>query len=353
MKNLVYLCLAMIALSSCATKLPEHFYSKSLKEANYVENHKETYTVHLDKQTTTAKIIVANNANIKVNTKNDSIAVLKHQSKRPYFIITNNNDTTTLANRNIYFKKIDNFRDIGGLPTKDGNTVKWGKIYRSDNLSKLKTSEFNKFNNLNIQTVFDLRTATEIKGKNDNLPNGVKYVHASLVEDDADVINQMRGKVLRGEISDEQSVVLMQDLYTSIISDNIPMLRQFINQVLDADAPVLYHCSAGKDRTGITTVLILSILNVDRQTIINEYLMSDYYRRQRVESILSKAKIAKIVKPHIGLKAIQNFMSVDKRYIQTAFDEIDTKYGGMDNFIRNQLGISDARRKELIKKLTY
>lgn len=351
MKNFVYLCLASIAITSCATKLPDHFYSKSLKEANYVENYKDKYTVHLDDKNYTKQVLQSGKP--ITYQKKDSVIIVRHHNIRPYFNVITKNDTTTLANRNIYFKKVDNFRDIGGLTTKDGTMVQWGKIYRSDNLSQLRKSEFDKFNNLNIQTVFDLRTATEIKGKDDNLPNGVKYVHASLVEDDADVINQMRGKVLRGEVSNEQSVALMQDLYTSIISDNIPMLRQFINQVLDANAPVLYHCSAGKDRTGITTVLILSILNVDRQIIIDEYLMSDYYRRQRVESTLKKAKMAKIVKPHIALKAIQNFMSVDERYIQTAFDEIDTKYGGMDNFIRNQLGISDARRKELIKKLTY
>ena len=352
MKSLFYIS-AVLALVSCRTQLPEQYYKKSLVEDNYIDHKKNTYTLHLTDASSISKLWIQNTKDTVTLEKKDTTNVFKKQRSRPYFDLVTKADTTILSNRYITFKKTVNFRDIGGIKTKNGTTTKWGMIYRSDNLSKLKDSEFDAFNDLNIKTVFDLRTPNEIKGKEDNLPQGTHYVHAPTVEDNADMLTQMRGKVIRGEISGEQSLQFMTSLYRSIISDNIPGLRKFINQVLDADEPVLYHCSAGKDRTGVTTALILSILNVERQTIVNEYLLSNYYRRDKTERIIRMAKVAKVIKPHLGITIIQNFMGVDERYINAAFDEIDSRYGGIDNYIKNQLGIDDDKHKLIIKKFTY
>ena len=350
----IFCLLSLVTIISCSPKLPDHFYTKSLPEENYVENHKNKYTIHTN--TESAEFLEytrLNNAKRKIDDDHSKVIVLKNRKQRPYIKMIVAGDTTTLANRHIDFKKVVNFRDIGGIKTKDNRTVKWGMIYRSDNLSQLKTNEFKKFTDLNIKTVFDLRTSHEIKGKEDHLPENVTQVRAPSVEDNADMLSQMRGRVIRGEISDEESLKLMTDLYQSIVSENIPSLRLLMQQILYADDPVLYHCSAGKDRTGIATAIILSILNVDRKTIMNEYLLSDYYRREKVEKMLSKANLAKIIKPRIGVKAIQNFMDVDERYLNAALNYIDTNYGGMDSYIKNQLGIDDAERKRIVAKFTY
>ncbi len=327
---------------SCSTQLPDRFYKPSLKEAAYVENYKDTYTVHLpDKE------------NPGEGDNPDNVIVEKNAEARPLYTVYVGIDTLLISNRHIYFKNAVNFRDIGGIRTKDGNYVKWGKIFRSDNLSQLKNREFKKFNNLNIQTVYDLRTSGEVDGKEDNLPDNVKYVHAPLVKDSADVLKKIKGRVIKGAITEQQSLQFMNNLYGSIVDDNIPALRNMIHNVVKSESPVLYHCSAGKDRTGIITALVLSILNVDRDIIINEYLLSDYYRREKLEGILKLAKAAKVVRPKIDIGAIQNFMDVDEQFINTAFNIIDTKYGGIDSYIRNQLQITDEQRKMIIKKFTY
>lgn len=336
--------------ASCSPKLPEHFYTKSLQEDNYIENHKNKYTLHSNDDAARFETYTLQDTLKKGVSSKEPVIKNKH---RPYITMIAGRDTTTLANRHIYFKKVVNFRDVGGLKTTQGKTVKWGKIYRSDNLSQLRASEFDKFNDLRIKTVFDLRTPQEIEGKEDNLPDNVTYVHAPSVLDHGDLLSGMRSKVLNGEVSNEQSAQYMADFYRSIVADNIPALKQLLQTLLSSDEPVLYHCSAGKDRTGITTALILSILKVDRQTIINEYLLSDYYRREKVEKMLTKAKIATVIKPHLGVCVIQNFMSVDERYLNEAFTYIDSNYGGMDAFIKNQLGISDTQREQIIEKLTY
>lgn len=351
MKRLLYTVVFSLAAVSCSVKLPESFYKKQLPERDYVENTKNKYILHFDKSHEAAYL--KQPEELVSPQFNDSIAVVRKQATRPYFAIISGTDTALVANRHIYFKDVVNFRDIGGLKTVDGKTVKWGRIYRSDNLSKLRTGEFEKFNDLGIQTVYDLRTDNEIKGKEDHLPAGTAYIHFSTVEDNEDLLNKMRKRVIDGEITEERSLQLMLNLYRGTVSDNIPLLRQLLQQIINANEPVLYHCSAGKDRTGIVTALLLSILKVDRQTITNEYMLSNYYRREKLQKIVSKAKLAKIVKPHLAIKAIQNFMGVDERYLNAAFDVIDTKYRGMDKFIQNQLGINAAEQERIIKKFTY
>ena len=349
--RVIFYIISLCLIVSCSPRLPQHFYTKSLQEDNYIENHKNKYTLHTTQGTAKFETYTLQDT-VKKNAVSKGL-VIKNKQHRPYINIIEGRDTTILANRHIYFKKVVNFRDVGGLKTTQGRTVKWGKIFRSDNLSQLRTSEFNKFNGLNIKTVFDLRTPQEIEGKEDHLPANVTYVHAPSVLDHSDLLSGMRSKVLNGEISDEESIKIMAEFYRGIVADNVPALKQLLQTIVNSDEPILYHCSAGKDRTGITTALILSILKVDRQTIVKEYLLSDYYRRQKVEKMLAKANIAKVVKPRIGVGVIQNFMSVDERYLNEAFTYIDTNYGGMDAFIKNQLGISDAQREQIIEKLTY
>lgn len=349
MKRFFHIGFCLLILSSCSSQLPSSFYKKELSEKNYVENKKDNYSIHIDPENKLLKEGISEN----ISQLNDSVFILKNQKRRPTLKIISKNDTTQITNRNIYFKNVVNFRDIGGLKTLDGKQIKWGKLNRSDNLSKLKSSEFKKLNSLGIKTIFDLRTANEIKGKEDSLPENITYIHFPTVEDNEDLLNKMKSKVINGEITEEMASNLMLQLYEGNISDNISTLSKLIHQIINSDAPVLYHYSAGKDRTGIVSALVLSILNVDRELIIDEYLLSNYYRRNKIESLIFKAKIAKIVKPKLQLKAIQNFMRVDEKYINIAFQTIDSKYGGMENFIKNELKISTEQRNAFIKKLTY
>ena len=353
MKKTIGLLVLSGLLFSCSSTLPVQYYQKTLQENNHVENSKNNYTLYLDPTIAVSEIFVTTPTGSTAVKSKNGIVPLKKQLQRPYFELVSGNDTLIVANRHIDFSEVVNFRDIGGLPTQDGRTVQWGKIFRSDNLSKLKNREFDKFRMLQITTVYDLRTSSEIKGKEDHLPETIDYVHYPSVEDDGDMLTQMRSKVINGEISEVQSVALMEQLYQSIVADNILSLRSLIHHIVNSDTPVVYHCSAGKDRTGIVTAILLSILNVDRNTIQQEYLLSNYYRTAKLEKILGTAKLAKVIKPHLNTNTIENFMKVDERYLNAAFKRIDQEYGGMDSFIKNQLGIDETLRRTIIQKFTY
>lgn len=353
MKNTFLVAILSFILLSCGVKLPAYFREKALAEQIYVENRKDDYLLHTGKTSAFSKIrIQGEKEETDLKTQNNVVSVADRKD-RPYFYFIQNQDTLIVANRQIYFKDVINFRDIGGLKTKAGRTIKWGKIFRSDNLSEMKTREFDKLNNLHIGTIFDLRTAGEIKGKEDHLPGNIAYVHAPTIQDNAELLTQLRHKVLNGTLSEAQSMDLTLQLYRDNVSKNLPQLRQLVNQILDSEEPVLYHCSAGKDRTGILTALILSILNVDREIILNEYMLSNHYRSAKIEKMLGQAKLLKVVKPHLNLAVIQNFMQVDKQYLNASFDLIDQQYGNIDGFIHDALGINEQKRSMIIQKLTY
>ncbi|MCF2445019.1 tyrosine-protein phosphatase [Dyadobacter sp. CY345] len=350
MKTRLLILLFPVLLPACV-KLPARYDEKTLKEEYYVENNKNDYVLHYTKTADSQVFLIEQGKQTLLNSKENPLT-LTNQAKRPYFKTISGKDTLILSNRRIDFENVINFRDIGGLKTLDGNTVRWGKIFRSDNLADLEPAAFEKFNDLKIRTIFDLRTASEIKGKEDHLPENVSYRHVPCVKDNGDLLTQLRGKLLRGEISEAQSLQMTTELYQNMVTSDLSSLRELLQNILNSDEPVLYHCSAGKDRTGVVTAMILSILHVDRKTIFDEYLMSNYYRRDKLKKILGRAKLGKIIKPKINLKVIENFMSVDERYLAATFSVIDTRYGGTDLFIKNQLGINDQERQRIIKKLT-
>lgn len=360
-KKFSYLFLASIfslmLLGSCSVKLSDQYYQKSLPENNYVENTGSDYRLYLEDKPDDAIVIVRESVGSLPSSVpaagKDQVRELKNRKSRPYFELVSSGDTSIITNRRVDFKKAVNFRDIGGIKTKDGKTVRWGKVFRSDNLSKITSREFDRFNDLHIKTVYDLRTDHEIEGKEDHLPAGVRYVHAPTVADNEGQIAQLRAKVIGGEINEEEARAQTLSFYKETVTVNLATLKPTLLQIVNSDEPVLYHCSAGKDRTGIVSALILSVLRVDRETIVKEYLLSNYYRRVKTEKLLGKAKLAKVIKPKMDLKAIEVFMTVDESYIRAVFDVIDKEYGGIDKFIQNQLGIDDAMRERIVKRFTY
>lgn len=277
----------------------------------------------------------------------------EHDGKSAYIDLTSRGgDSGAVARRYIGLEHTVNFRDLGGLKTKDGKTVRKGFIYRSDNLSKLETGDFDAFNALRIAAVYDLRTDHEIEGKEDRLPANVRYIHTPVVQDNAGEIKGLKKRVLNGQITEQQAKDMTSKFYADAVTVHADAVKDILKQITSSEQPVLYHCSAGKDRTGIVSALILSILNVDRQVIVDDYMVSNYYRRDRAEKTLGKAKLGRVIKPKLNMKAIEVLSTVDESFINATFNAIDSTYGGMEPFIQNKLGIDKAARQALVEKLT-
>ncbi|WP_343643220.1 tyrosine-protein phosphatase [Chryseobacterium sp.] len=253
----------------------------------------------------------------------------------------------------IPIRKVTNFRTVGNIKNADGRTLKEGKFYRSAHLHKLKRKSFDDFEKLGIKEIIDLRNSREIAQKPDQLPSENVYKNFSAFEDEGDQLAQAKKLVLKGKVNASDADKRMIDFYREYVTKNPEMIKRIITEILESKDPILYHCTAGKDRTGITTALILTILKFDKETVYNEYLLSNNYRKNLVQKRLRLAHTLHFLYPKMDLQVLEKLSWVEKRYLDAAFEEINKKYGSTDVYIQQVLGISDAKRKEYIQKFTY
>ncbi|WP_344824870.1 tyrosine-protein phosphatase [Chryseobacterium ginsenosidimutans] len=255
--------------------------------------------------------------------------------------------------KDIKIKKVHNFRTVGNIKNVDGRTLKEGKFYRSGNLYKLKKKSFKELENLGIKEIIDLRNSKEIAKKPDRLPTDIVYKNYSAFEDKGDQLDQAKKLVLKGKVNGSDADRRMLDFYKDYVTENPEMIRKIITEILDSDQPTLYHCTAGKDRTGITTALILTILKFDKETIYNDYLLSNNYREKLVDKRLTLANNLHFLYPKMDIKVLEKLSWVETDYLDAAFNEINKKYGSIDNYIQQVLKISENKRQEYIQKFTY
>jgi protein-tyrosine phosphatase len=225
-----------------------------------------------------------------------------------------------------------NFRDVGGYPTADGHTVRTGVVYRSAKISGLTDADLQRLTELGITLDVDLRNVVERYDEPDRIPAGIRYQVA-------DVVSLEHG--LR--FHDNAAVTLVKALAAGLFngSDNLgqsiayPFMVDFVGadhafgDLLRAIATnggaVLFHCSAGKDRTGWGTAVLLSLLGVPRATVEADFMLSN--------QLLGDPK------------------AVELSWLRAAFAEVDHLYGSMDAYARQGLGLDDATLAALRARL--
>lgn len=250
----------------------------------------------------------------------------------------------------IEIKKVNNFRFLGGLKNSEGKILRDSLIYRSGNLHGLKSNSFDDFEKLKIDKVIDLRTKQEILKESDHLPNHVIYKNYPAFEDRNDEMKNARKLALKGKITKDDAHKRMVRFYTDYVSENPEVIKKIITEILDSDQPILYHCTAGKDRTGMITALILKILKFDDVVIFEEYLVSNDLRKNVINNRLKLANTFHFVYPKLDIGVLEKTSWIEREYLQAAFDEIDRKYGSIDNYIHQSLGISEKEREIFINR---
>ncbi|WP_430613934.1 tyrosine-protein phosphatase [Flavobacterium sp. JP2137] len=342
-------------ITSCAYKPVQSPRLSALSQAPIIVENKSNYELHVNEAADQQQLLYTSNAVLTKQKREDEavLAFSKEPSRLMVQLKIENGDTLVLQNRRIYFKKTPNFRDIGGLKTSEGRTLRWGKIFRSGQLNGVKKKELKTIENLDIRTLVDLRTPAEVDKKPDKYPASTQYYKFNAFEEEQDQLAQTRKAVFKGKINAEESVALLQAFYSYYPTEDTEVIREIIHTLLDQDGAVLFHCSAGKDRTGIIGALILSILKVDRETIYQDYLLSNNYRKAGIEKQLRWIKIGRLIYPGLNQEVVENFSWINDIYLKATFDQIDAKYGSMDNYIHRVLRISESQRQGYIDKFTY
>jgi protein-tyrosine phosphatase len=251
------------------------------------------------------------------------------------------------------FEGIHHFRDIGGYKSEDGRRVKWNTFYRSDKLSSLTTSDIKYIKNLNIKTILDLRSLKEVKENPDIKIAGIENINISAmpvldkVGDDFDMMYIFSNDLVSG---DDIRKLLIKG-YSTMVFNN-PAFKELVDCIENEERlPIVFHCSAGKDRTGFGAALILSILGVPEETIIDDYLATNFYRKEINEKIISKIQGKIINKDRV--KILSYMFEVKRELIEASFTSIKNNYGDMDTYLEKEYGLTKKKRKELKNRLLY
>lgn len=241
-------------------------------------------------------------------------------------------------------RPITNLRSLGGLLTTDQRVVKAGLIYRSGQLDHLDAEQIDYLtHNLQLKRIVDMRTAAERKQFADvTIPN-VHYEVLDILEQATD-----NGASLQSMVMDHGNVHhRMLELYEQLALSSSARrgYQRFIQELLIPEQqPVLFHCFAGKDRTGIGAALILKILGVADDVIMADYLATNQQRQRANQEILTALK-DKLPEPQ--LRAIQVALLVDADYLQHYFDVITAHYETFAAYLTTGLQLTTAELAKL------
>jgi hypothetical protein len=175
---------------------------------------------------------------------------------------------TTHDHRFVALEGAHNFRDLGGLSTRDGGTTRTGLMYRSDALHHLAPADVTRLGDLGVRTVVDLRSSAELEhtGRGPLASTTIDFVHAPLSHSDGGV-HVLPPSLLDGDLGRH---------YVESLADRTETLATVIRCLADdALLPAVFHCSAGKDRTGMVAALVLSLVGVDDAVIVEDYALTD------------------------------------------------------------------------------
>lgn len=234
-----------------------------------------------------------------------------------------------------------NFRDVGGYTTTDGHQVRHDMLYRSDDLSELSRSDLERFSELGLKRVFDLRDKSEKTRNPDRLPDqdSIAVVEVAVRYPPLDRAESRR-KILNGEVEDGHFQELMIEANRAFAVNYTAQWSKLLHDMaLPNGAPVLIHCTDGKDRTGFAVALILRAVGVPEETIYEDYMLSNGFREHKVSFLAFLGSMGSLFR--VPRSEIRPLLEVRREYLEAAFAAIDEEYGSFDAYLSKGLGFDE------------
>lgn len=228
-----------------------------------------------------------------------------------------------------------NFRDIGGYAGHGGRTVKWRHIFRSDHLAGLTPQDQTLLAQLGVTRAVDFRGQAESAAHAYALP-GVAY-HPLVIEPTV-VQRALELQRTGRQLTAQDAVGLMQDTYRGFVHDNAPRFAALFQLLLEGSqpSPLVFHCTAGKDRTGFAAALILLALGVPRDVVMQDYLLTNTLYR-RPEGMGS----------HAPEEVLAVLWRVQEEFLDAALHMVDNDFGGVQTYLVDVMGVDAAAQREL------
>jgi len=254
-------------------------------------------------------------------------------SVRNYFQLVTDEGKAVIAEKHLPMEGGYNFRDLGGIRNKDGKYTKWGKIFRSDDLHNLTDSDLKYLASIPLISVVDFRSDEERKWGKDKIPSTVVNNYILSIDpgnlSDMDMLSNISAQQI------DSFMMQMNVLFVTkpVIIDKYKELFSLLQN--SKEVPLLFHCSAGKDRTGMGTALILFALNVDEESIYEDYLLSNKYLRDKYSKYIDQNP------------ALESLFKVKKEFLQAGIEQIKKDHGTVENYLTKVLNIDLDKFKKM------
>ena len=235
--------------------------------------------------------------------------------------------------RHLNLAGASNFRDLGGYPSRDGRMVRWRQIFRSNHLGHLTAADVEVLRPLGLRSAFDFRGTEERV----EALCGLEEIAVHSLPVEPTVVASLRARRATGvALSPADALEVMRDSYRNYVRDNTASYRTLFTHLLEDRAPLVIHCTAGKDRTGFACALILHALGVPDEVISEDYLLTNrFYRRDPSAS----SDLPDEVREVLG--------TVQTSFLAAAFEAIDADYGDLECYFSSGLGIGAEQRARL------
>lgn len=252
----------------------------------------------------------------------------------------------------IPLKSVLNAREYGGYETSLG-VIKPKIILRGGELSRLSIEDKIKLiSDYHLKVVIDLRSKSEINRQPDQEIEGVRHINLDVIGDTFDFNGDPKDMVKK--MNERTPEELMEELYSAFTTKPAPTyaLKHFFKEALALEEGSMYiHCTAGKDRTGIASALLLYVLGASNELIAYDYILSNHYRKDSVELEIKE------INKHLQTRMSENdemrfrvLNSVHENFLLLSFVEAEKKYGSIDNYLLHALELTEEKKERLRNK---
>jgi protein-tyrosine phosphatase len=257
--------------------------------------------------------------------------------QRYYFaLVPKDGRPVILATRHVRLEGTVNTRDLGGYATSDGRRVKWGRIFRSDALSRLTDNDRQRLINMGLRTVIDLRSTQEAETSPDLLgdPPLAEYLHLPIQSGEMNYVAAMDR--LKSGDADWLTEEYMCQGYLKNLDDFGGLWFDFFSKIADPEArPALFHCTGGKDRAGTAAALILLFLGVPEETVITDHQLSNRYIATVLNFLYEKVESYGVPR-----EKAEPYFTAPLTAIRRLINHVNSCYGSVDQYLIDQSGLS-------------
>ncbi len=250
------------------------------------------------------------------------------------------------------FESLDNFRDFGGYPTRDGRRIVSGRLFRSAHHASLTDADLAAIAALDIRSVVDLRRPVERRRQPSLRPAGVSCAVISNdldVQDEAPHITFLKTQ----DLTADSARRFMTTTYAAMpfAPSHLDLFRRYFEILAGGDGPILIHCTAGKDRTGLLVALTHHLLGVRPDDLMADYLLTNTAVRLEARAPDFARQLQTLTGRTPSPDAVVTFMGVEPAYLEAAFAAIAERHGDLDAYLDQVLGVDTVVRDRIHARL--